>query len=113
MRITVFTSNQPRHISIIKGLASIANEVFAVQECNTVFPGQVEDFFKHSAVMQAYFKNVMEAERSVFGFPEFLPSRMIFLFRQVLGLLALHYFLLILMLLLLLKLMADSNYFYL
>ena len=73
MKITVFTSNQPRHISLIKNLASIADEVFAVQECNTVFPGQVEDFFKKSDVMQNYFANVMNAEKEVFGSPCFLP----------------------------------------
>ncbi len=73
MRITVFTSNQPRHISLIKSLASIADEVFAVQECNTVFPGQVEDFFKRSDVMQGYFSNVINAENKVFGSPCFLP----------------------------------------
>ncbi len=74
MKITIFTSNQPRHISLIKSLASIADEVFAVQECNTVFPGQVEDFFKKSDVMQKYFANVMNAEKEVFGLPCFLPS---------------------------------------
>ncbi|SEQ52370.1 Formyl transferase [Ectothiorhodospira magna] len=74
MKITVFTSNQPRHISLIKSLAVIADEVFAVQECNTVFPGQVEDFFKKSDVMQNYFENVMRAEKEVFGLPMFLPS---------------------------------------
>ena len=73
MKITVFTSNQPRHISLIKSLAAIADEVFAVQECNTVFPGQVEDFFKKSDVMQNYFANVMNAEKEVFGSICFLP----------------------------------------
>lgn len=74
MKITVFTSNQPRHISLIKSLASIADDVFAVQECNTVFPGQVEDFFKRSDIMKNYFRNVINAEKSVFGLPCFLPS---------------------------------------
>ncbi len=74
MKITVFTSNQPRHISLIKHLASISDEVFAVQECNTIFPGQVEDFYKRSNVMQDYFRNVMNAEKMVFGLPCFLPS---------------------------------------
>jgi len=73
MKITIFTSNQPRHISLIRSLSSIADEVFAVQECNTVFPGQVEDFFKKSDVMQNYFANVMNAEKEVFGSPCFLP----------------------------------------
>jgi folate-dependent phosphoribosylglycinamide formyltransferase PurN len=67
VKITVFTSNQPRHLSLIERLASISDEVFAVQECNTVFPGRVADFFRRSDVMQAYFSRVIAAEEEVFG----------------------------------------------
>jgi methionyl-tRNA formyltransferase len=67
MKITVFTSNQPRHISLIESLADIADMVFAIQECNTVFPGKVNDFFKKSDVMQEYFSHVIAAENDVFG----------------------------------------------
>lgn len=74
MKITVFTSNQSRHLSLVEGLASIAEEVFVVQECNTVFPGQVDDFFNRTDVMQSYFKNVIEAENEIFGSIRFLPS---------------------------------------
>jgi hypothetical protein len=73
MRITVFTSNQPRHLALIERLASIATEVFAIQECNTIFPGQVEDFFRKSPVMQDYFSRVLSAEREVFGDVRFPP----------------------------------------
>ncbi len=71
LKITVFTSNQPRHISLINNLASISDEVFAIQECNTVFPGKVQDFFKHSEIMQEYFSHVIDAENIVFGRPVF------------------------------------------
>lgn len=74
MKITVFTSNQPRHHSLIKRLASISTETFAVMECNTVFPGQVNDFFKKSETMQSYFENVMRAEREIFHDIQFLPK---------------------------------------
>ena len=73
MRITVFTSNQPRHLSLIVDLAKIADEVFAVQECNTVFPGKVADFFRKSDTMQAYFSRVIAAEEEVFGRIRFSP----------------------------------------
>jgi hypothetical protein len=73
MQITVFTSNQPRHLALIESLASIASEVFAIQECNTVFPGQVQDFFGKSPVMQDYFSRVLAAEREVFGDVRFPP----------------------------------------
>lgn len=71
MNITIFTSNQPRHVALIDALASVADRVYAIQECNTVYPGQVADFFAKSAVMQEYFSHVMAAERAVFGPPTF------------------------------------------
>jgi len=74
MKITVFTSNQPRHLSLIHTLSTVADHVYAVQECNTVFPGKVEDFFKKSDIMQEYFSHVIEAEEEVFGQLGFLPS---------------------------------------
>lgn len=74
MRITVFTSNQPRHVALIEALASVAQRVFAVQECNTVFPGEVQDFFSKSEVMQTYFRRVIAAEGEVFGRPRFTPG---------------------------------------
>ena len=74
MRITVFTSNQPRHLALISALADVADEVFAVQECKTVFPGKVADFFRKSDVMQTYFSRVIAAEEEVFGGIRFLPS---------------------------------------
>ena len=52
MNITVFTSNQPRHIYLINSLAKICDRVFAVQECNTVLPGKVKDLYDNSNVMQ-------------------------------------------------------------
>ncbi len=42
MQITVFTSNQPRHLSLVRRLAEVADKVFVVEKCNTVFPGRVE-----------------------------------------------------------------------
>ncbi len=74
MKITVFTSNQPRHISLINKLSVICDEVYAIQECNTVVPGQVEDFFKKSQVMQDYFSQVMAAEEKFFKSKDFLHT---------------------------------------
>jgi len=74
MKITVFTSNQPRHISLINSLASISSQVFAIQECNTAFPGEVKDFFDNSDVMGNYFKHVRQAEEEVFGKISFLNN---------------------------------------
>lgn len=67
MKITVFTGNRPRHLYLINQMAKIADEVFAIQECTTVFPGQVKDFFDNSPVMQKYFSLVNQSEINVFG----------------------------------------------
>lgn len=67
MKISVFTSNQPRHAALLRRLADVSDEVFGVQEVTTVFPGQVEDFYRRSPVMQDYFARVLAAEREVFG----------------------------------------------
>ena len=75
MKITVFSSNQPRHISLTKELSKIADEVFFISEVNTVFPGQIDDFFKKTEVMQKYFSNVTKSEKKVFGDIGFLPSK--------------------------------------
>ena len=74
MTITIFTSNQPRHIALIESLAQVADRIFAIQECNTIFPGQVDDFFRKSPVMQDYFARVIAAEAEVFGRPRLLPA---------------------------------------
>lgn len=74
MKITVFTSNQERHIGLIRELAKVADEVVAIQECRTVFPERKESFLNHSAVMKEYFKRMIDAERFFFGESRFLPS---------------------------------------
>ncbi len=74
MRVTVFTSNQPRHLALVKKLAEISEHTYAILECNTIFPGLVPDFFKKSAVMRGYFENVIAAEKEFFGNVNFLPE---------------------------------------
>ena len=55
MKITVFTSNQARHIHFINKLSSISETCFAVIDGNTIFPGKIDDFFMKSDVMKDYF----------------------------------------------------------
>lgn len=74
MKVTVFTSNQPRHLALIGALGAIADEVFAVQECTTIYPGEVDDFYRRTDVMQRYFSRVIAAELQVFGSPGFMPD---------------------------------------
>jgi hypothetical protein len=74
MKITVFTGNQPRHTSLVRRLASFG-EVYAIQECTTLFPGAVADsIYGRSAVMKRYFEHVLSAEHAVFGDVAFAPA---------------------------------------
>ena len=73
MKVTIFSSNQPRHLNIAKEFSKICDSVFLVSEVNTVFPGQVNDFYKKSEIMQTYFQNVIQSERNIFGDISFMP----------------------------------------
>jgi hypothetical protein len=61
-------------MALIEALAGVADEVFAVQECCTAFPGEVPDFYRRSEVMQAYFRRLISAEAEVFGGQRFAPG---------------------------------------
>ena len=79
MKITVFTSNKPRHTALVNSLSSISDELFCVQECTTLFPGKIDDFFRKTPLMETYFENVVSAERKLFGLPTFIMGNVRFL----------------------------------
>ena len=74
MKVTIFSSNQPRHLNLAREFLKVSDQVFFVSEVNTVFPGQIDDFFRKSEVMQTYFKNVINSEKKIFGDIRFLPN---------------------------------------
>ena len=74
MKITIFSSNQPRHLNLANEFSKISDQVFLISEVSTVFPGQVDDFVKKSQIMQIYFQNVISSERKIFGDIRFLPD---------------------------------------
>jgi len=75
MKITIFTSNQPRHMALIQNLACVADEIIVVMECKTNFPGQIADRIPKTPVMETYFSRVLRAEQDVFGALSFtLPN---------------------------------------
>lgn len=74
MRVTVFTCNQPKHTALINMLADVVDEVYAIQECKTVFPGIIKDKIDNSDCMQRYFTQVRNAEKQVFGDITFTKS---------------------------------------
>lgn len=67
MIATIFTSNQPRHLSLVTRLASICDRVYVVAESTTIAPGMVDDFYHKTPVMQKYFSGVLGAELKLFG----------------------------------------------
>ena len=67
MKITIFTSNDLRHINLINKLAKISTKCFAIVEGKTLFPGKVDDFFKKTKLMKKYFANVKHAEKKIFS----------------------------------------------
>ena len=74
MNITLFSSNQPRHLNLAKSLSKIADKIFFISEVNTIFPGETDDFYRKSDVMKTYFSNVIKSEKKVFGEICFLPE---------------------------------------
>ncbi len=74
MNITVFTSNQPRHIYLLNQLSSIADKCYAIIGSHTLFPGRSESFFRKSDIMQNYFHNVQMSEKKFFGGPRFIEG---------------------------------------
>jgi hypothetical protein len=74
MKITVLTSNQPRHFRLIDKLCNIADHVYAIQECTTLFPGKRVDYYPRTPIMEAYFSRVLAAEKKVFGNIQFPPD---------------------------------------
>lgn len=67
MKVTIFTSNQARHISLVESVAAVADECHVIVENSTVFPGKSEGLFKRSDVMESYFSNVLAAQEKIFG----------------------------------------------
>lgn len=67
MKVTVFTSNQLRHLHLLRRLAADGHEVNAIIEASTITPGEASGIFNVSNTMATYFRHVRDAERHVFG----------------------------------------------
>ena len=81
MKITVFTSNQPRHLNLLRRLAEVADEVVAIQECSTLFTGKVADsIYQRSDKMEQYFAHMLAAEKQAFGDIALLDADVVIVF---------------------------------
>ena len=67
MKITLFTSNKNRHNYLINLLSTISDELFVIQECDTIFPGVIPGRYQASPIMKKYFENVNNVEFKLFG----------------------------------------------
>lgn len=65
MKITIFTSNSPRHFCLINKLSKIA-KTFTVIETKTKFPGRLKGFFDKSDLHKKYFEKVDKSELKFF-----------------------------------------------
>jgi len=48
-------------------LSTIADELFVIQECDTIFPGVTSSHYQASPIMKRYFENVDNAQSKLFG----------------------------------------------
>jgi hypothetical protein len=67
MKITLFTSNKNRHNYLINLLSEVSDELYVIQECDTIFPGIIPGHYKASPIMKKYFENVNNAQFQLFG----------------------------------------------
>ena len=67
MKVTLFTSNNSRHNYFINLLSEISQELFVVQECGTIFPGEIPGHYPKSDIMKKYFEKVYNAQHFFFG----------------------------------------------
>ena len=72
MKITIFTSNDLRHLNLINKLSKISTKCFAIVEGKTLYPGKVDDFFNKTKLMNKYFTKVKQAERKYFFMNRFI-----------------------------------------
>ena len=67
MKITLITSNQSRHNYLINSLNKICNELFVIQEKKSGSKLSATAHKIKTRIKSVYFKNVLKAEKKVFG----------------------------------------------
>ena len=67
MKITLFTSNNNRHNYLINLISEVADELYVIQECSTIFSGLVPGHYPQSEIMEKYFKKVHFSQSKIFG----------------------------------------------
>ena len=73
MKVTLFTSNQPRHLYLAK-ILSKKYEVFCIIEGSSIQSSKMKSNNSFTGLRHDYFKKVKEAEEKIFGNIGFLKS---------------------------------------
>ena len=66
MKITIFTSNLNRHNYLINLMSEICEELYVIQENNTIFH-MVPGHYQATDLMNKYFSKVREAQSKIFN----------------------------------------------
>ena len=66
MKITLITSNKPRHNYLINLLSKNCKKLFVIQECSTIFTGHKSGIYPKNKIIDEYFKKVAIAEKKIF-----------------------------------------------
>ena len=66
MKITLFTSNNSRHIYLIKSLLKVCKCLNVVIESKTIFNGKVDGYYKKNKIISNYFRKVEKAQIKYF-----------------------------------------------
>ena len=66
MKITVITSNKPRHNYLISLLQKVASKMYVIQEVDTIFPGLKDGRYPKGNKFAEYFENVHKSRKKKF-----------------------------------------------
>jgi len=67
MKVTIFTSNKSRHVSLINKISSIASETNAIVETSLETKNSSSKSFINTKEFKNYFSNVYNSEKKIFG----------------------------------------------
>jgi len=73
MKVTVFSSNQPRHLNLVRELSKISDEIFFISENNKAI-SYYKNLSKKSKIIQTYLMNLISSEISIFNNTNHLPE---------------------------------------
>lgn len=68
MRVTIITSNLPRHNYLVNRLSKLNCQLYVIQECQTYFPGKTKGVhYDVNEISKRYFQSVNKAQKKFFG----------------------------------------------